>query len=328
MLVVLFHAGLSQNISINVGEAWIGLFFVTSGFFFWFMSAGRQEEPHLFLLRRLARLVPIYWIITLLCAGLWFSRYANAGQLVDHLLKSLMFFPHPDPLTGKVYPLLVPGWTLVYEMFFCLYFSASLFLQLRDRLVALTLGLATLIALGLVFKSSDPVWLTVTNPEILAEFAAGLWIGRYAEQIRPSQFMSWVLLAGGVILAPVTQAFKSSLPLILVSGAPAIIMMIGVLGADRYPTREIPLLKRLGDGSYSIYVWHAVFVSIIKRLALIAGITNPVITIGIMLLASGGIGLMMFDLLEKPLTEWLYGLVNRMDPSKRKPRIMTAPSAG
>jgi exopolysaccharide production protein ExoZ len=328
MVVVLFHAGADRKFIIGVGESWISLFFITSGFFFWWMSTGRDEKPMAFLLRRLARLVPIYWLATGVLALMALASHRYGAALFDHTLKSLLFIPHTDPSSGRVEPLLVPGWTLVYEMFFCLLFAASLRLKQEIRLQALLGVLFALVLIGRVLRPGDPVLATFTNTNVLLEFAAGLWLGSVFERLRPSFGACLCLIAVGAVAAPMTHAMARSLPSLAVSAAPALLMMVGVLGLDQFPARPIAWLKKLGDASYSIYVWHRPIIGWTSHLLTWCGIRNDLIHIAISTLAGALLGLVLFEAIEKPLTDRLYAEVDRRYPRRSsRPAVRAQPAA-
>src|SRR6185437_14170487 len=102
------------------GAGGVDLFFVISGFIMVYTTVGRPISGAEFLGRRIVRIVPLYWLLTLAVFGialiaptlLQFTT-ASWGQL----LKSLFFIPFAKA-NGDVQPVLFLGWTLNYEMFF------------------------------------------------------------------------------------------------------------------------------------------------------------------------------------------------------------------
>ena len=220
-LVVLFHAGRSYDLSIPVGEGRISLFFIVSGFIFWWITTGSSASPKLFLLRRLARLVPLYWLVTLILfcgAALGLSHHGPISY--DHLVKSLLFIPH-FARDGQIFPVLIPGWTLVYEMFFCFAFAALLFVAEARRLPIATLVFGGLAAWGFAFHPTDPIAFTYSN-EIMLEFLAGIWLAYLWPRISLSKTAAVVILATGVILSFVALRFQNTVPFAFYSGMPAL----------------------------------------------------------------------------------------------------------
>src|SRR5437764_3885196 len=144
--------------------SWLGsgvdIFFVISGFIMWVsverrpgMSAGE------FFGNRLMRIVPLYWLVS---AGVLCITFA-APQLLHstvfnapHALASFLFLPARHPLTGEFWPLLVPGWTLNYEMLFYLLFAAAIAGANgapRRRLAIISVLIASVILLGTAFEN-------------------------------------------------------------------------------------------------------------------------------------------------------------------------------
>ena len=121
-----------------------------SGLIMWTIGARRPPTPKEFLLRRVIRVVPLYWFVTLALAGTWLvlpNLLPNLSPTPSDVLLSLFFIPHYDP-TGQIVPLLVPGWTLNYEAFFYVVFAATLLTPLANRLWLLTAVLATFVVGG------------------------------------------------------------------------------------------------------------------------------------------------------------------------------------
>jgi peptidoglycan/LPS O-acetylase OafA/YrhL len=109
LAVVLMHVaqyslqrlGLSVVPLFDVGAAGVDLFFVISGFVIVYASErlfGRPGSTRIFLLRRLIRIVPIYWIATTLALAYLLAQYHNVaaatgGSSWSYLLASYLFWP-------------------------------------------------------------------------------------------------------------------------------------------------------------------------------------------------------------------------------------------
>jgi exopolysaccharide production protein ExoZ len=180
-----------------LGQAGVDVFFVISGFIMWTITS-RETAPRIFFQRRLIRIVPLYWTATLIMAF-------HQKVAVDAVVKSLYFIPFFGE-KGQIWPVLVPGWTLNYEMFFYVLVGATLLLPRRIQLACLIVGLCSLsLSHPFVVWLRDPVLLTYTNPLVL-EFLAGILIaeGRFRTQL-PGSIGGFLLLAigmGGFWFAP------------------------------------------------------------------------------------------------------------------------------
>src|SRR5262245_21275262 len=122
-----------------IGTAGVDLFFVISGFIMVYASDRlfeRRDAPRIFFLRRLARIVPLYWAVTAvlvaypLLAGVDLAAVSLSPGVI---LGSFLFFPVPRP-DGSLLPVHFLGWTLDYEMFFYVVFAGFIVLS-RQRAV-------------------------------------------------------------------------------------------------------------------------------------------------------------------------------------------------
>ena len=121
------------------GNFGVDLFFVISGFVMVYASEALFGQPgasRKFVIRRLIRIVPLYWIAT--SYALWGLLNVTGLNLPAATWKSIFgsyfFLPFPFPTGG---PLLIVGWTLNYEMFFYLIFAIAVFFdRIRAALVA------------------------------------------------------------------------------------------------------------------------------------------------------------------------------------------------
>ena len=89
-------------------------------------------SPADFARRRIRRIVPLYWLATLFSATVALVAPSLLKSTVfdlPHLAASLLFMPWSNPADpSTITPVVVPGWTLNYEMFF--YFVFALLLPL------------------------------------------------------------------------------------------------------------------------------------------------------------------------------------------------------
>jgi exopolysaccharide production protein ExoZ len=299
--VLVFHAAQRGGTSFGAGAAGVDVFFVISGFIMWMISA--RATPISFLARRAARIVPLYWLVTLSVAGTAMvapSTFPNLKPTFGHVVKSLLFYPHFDP-SGIVAPLIVPGWTLEYEVFFYLIFALSLFAAARSRALVLTAALGLLVLAGQLMQPSNPALATYTHP-LLLEFLSGVWLGKaWVEGVRLPPIIGAALLAlGAALLAIVAAAGIDVEPVrIFVWGVPAFLIVAGAVALE--PVRDWPIAKFLGDASYSIYLVHGLAIAFCVRILALLHIDALAIFLGVSI--AGGIvtGCGCYLLIEKPL---------------------------
>ena len=172
-LMVVLHHAITQNdwlynpIEGYYAFAWgADIFFVISGFIMY--VAARNENHADFLGRRIIRVVPLYWGATfaLLAINTHFHIWGiNSGDF-SHLIKSLFFIPdyspyHPDML----WPYLIQGWTLNYEMLFYLIFFFGL--MVKRTLIVSNIAILSLFCLGILIEPQDAILKAYTKPILL-----------------------------------------------------------------------------------------------------------------------------------------------------------------
>ena len=93
ILVDLYH---KFPVYIRFGEHGVDLFFVISGFIMSSLTAARKTTPSSFIIDRLTRIVPVYWLVTLATVVSYRMHLLNPSRYTDdniHLLSSLLFIP-------------------------------------------------------------------------------------------------------------------------------------------------------------------------------------------------------------------------------------------
>lgn len=119
------------------GPLGVDLFFGISGFIMLVTTWDKPIGPAEFMAHRIKRIVPLYWLATLSMVGLAVVAPALFKTLkwdAATLTESLLFIPHYSlSFPGDIKPLLVPGWSLHYEMFFYVLFAGALLCKREYR---------------------------------------------------------------------------------------------------------------------------------------------------------------------------------------------------
>lgn len=231
----------------------VDLFFVISGFIM--AVTGARLSAGEFLKRRLMRIVPLYWLLTSVLAAqaiLQPQLFRTTVVTAQTYLLSLLFVPFHNPgHGGDLKPLLVPGWSLNYEMFFYALFALVLWLK-PQRMTLLCCGLLGLLAaLGNVLPSF------YTQPLIL-EFGLGILVAHIYPHLRLSAGASAALAAGG-FAALLSNDFA---PLQMLGASAVVLGTVCWERSGALPRWRPGVL--LGDASYSLYLLH-IFVLGITR---------------------------------------------------------------
>jgi exopolysaccharide production protein ExoZ len=301
--VLVFHTAERAGVGFGPGAAGVDVFFVISGFIMWMITGERGTRPWTFLARRAARIIPLYWLVTLSVAALAIvipSAFPHLKPTADHVFKSLLFYPHADS-NGDIAPLIVPGWTLDYEMFFYVVFAACLLLPGRLRAYALTIALGLLVAAGYAFRPLNPALATYSNP-LLLEFLAGVWLGAmWVKGIRLRRGIAEAAISLGVAGFALVAALGIDVePVrILAWGIPAFLIVAGAV--SREPLRKWPAGKFLGDASYSIYLVHGLAISFCARLLTMLHVGSLAVFFVVSLCGGIVLGAACYCFVERPL---------------------------
>lgn len=321
-LVVVYHARLLTPLgglmSFDFGNAGVDIFFLISGFIIAHIS--RQDDvgrPGGFALKRVIRIVPLYWLLTLALFAVAQAApsLAGAGGRPDAamLLKSLLFIPYLDG-SGAMHPVLFMGWTLDYEMFFYAVVAACLLIRREiARLAAVSALLAALVLAGALLRPQGVAAQTYTDP-LLLEFAVGLWLSvafRAMPKALPPLAVALLFAVAGCALATLVMGdvWWPGLPRIVKWGGPALALMAAVLALQSAGvTLRSPVLLLLGEASYAIYLIHPFLIKIVTLIYQKLHVTQPVAHAAALLALYamvGAAGIVAHLMVERPMIRWL-----------------------
>lgn len=305
----------------------VDIFFVISGFIMMHTTAHRRMTGTEFLKRRLLRIAPLYWIMTLFVAMLAVLAPAALRDTVftvPHFVASLLFFPYPNPARLLNYdPLIKLGWTLNYEMFFYLVFALLIFLAPARRFLALLLSFLLLIATTRLLAIGSGPFLFWSDPIVL-EFVSGCALGVLAYNGVTHQLPPWLagtLLALSVIgFLTLPQPDTTSWMRLVHRGLPATGIVLAVISLESClprPTRGFwKFAHLLGDASYSLYLAHLYAVRALTHVWDKWGpaVTTPLIALAFTLVCiclGLATGLATYWLIEKPATRFARARLRR-----------------
>lgn len=335
MAVVLTHA----QVFINGGQfldigtrlfhnapAGVDLFFVISGFIMahttWRVVA-TPKAAGVFMAKRLIRLWPVYLIATLLM----YAVTRGLDQPVFHptkieLARAIAFLPVDAHQAAPFYkyPLLHPGWTLVYEVWFYALFAMSL-LAGRWRWWALAVLFAMfLIAIPyaltghLEFDANRGYpfhnYLSVATNPLMWEFPVGVVIGAWYQSSPSFLLRNLRVLTTLAVLAATLVLWQQGVEVREGHGPthwglPAMLLVWSLAMLDRVRTIEPPRwLIFLGDISFSLYLFHVVPQMLPRQWPAWPGMRGggwfvAVVIFGVVL------GYCSYRLVERGLSEWL-----------------------
>lgn len=305
--VIIFHSLSGTGYDFEFGAIGIHLFFVISGFLMWTTTCRSDADVGRFIQSRLKRIVPIYWIATLMTvslSSLFPGYFYQATSDPIHVITSLLFIPHSG-VEGEIYPVLYQGWTLQYEMFFYAIFACSLMFGLGLRLWILTAIIATLTLCGMIFPhSSNPMIATYTDP-ICLEFLSGAWAAKLCSSRNVPSWIATILLFGGMAGLWLAFRFDAYLNLansLATAGAASSIIAGAVLLERQGRIPHVSWLKYCGEASYSMYLFQVIGFLCASWLVE----SWPVFPkAAVLCLFAVAAGLIMFAFVERPLQQRL-----------------------
>jgi exopolysaccharide production protein ExoZ len=344
-LVIFLHATGDANLishnnfpnsfySLNTwGALGVDLFFNISGFIMTIVTPAYQISGGCkdFLLKRIIRIVPLYYLITCydVVTAVWIHHNQKFSWMV--LAKSLLFIPVFDTV-HFIKPYVGVGWSLSYEIYFYLLIGILLIFRkkLNQRLLIIILILSVI---GTLINPGNVLLKFITSP-ILLEFSLGILAGVTYQYVAPKiltikniRVWSLLLLSLGVILlcasifiaptynnrllAPQEVLENNNIAALYRAffwGVPCCIFLMGVvLWEKSFNVAIWGILILCGDASYSCYLIHSHLYPVIAKIFshLPAGIAVNLYLIMVVPLCLG-ISILFYIIVEKSLTNWAY----------------------
>ena len=300
----------------------IDLFFVLSGFIMVYTAQklfGQKGAWKTFMLRRIIRIVPLYWFYTCvfgLIALLVPQILASIDLLtLSGFVKSLFFIPYENA-DGYMKPFFDLGWTLNYEMFFYTVFAVFIFLRMPWMIIALSAFFLTGYMLRSFGISDDIFFMFYTRPLVM-EFMFGAWIGfLFINDIRLPAFMRIPCYALCVCLFGLIM-FPDLIGGMNHYGGKAMLIASCFVACLTLPrgaeSQKLPKwLKNIGDSSYTIYLSHPFALGAVTQGVILLGLQNTLspwfvfaLCIGVAIIG----GYIAYLIIEKPMTRGLKHLI-------------------
>lgn len=296
----------------GLGAAGVHIFFCISGFVMVYTSFCHDGpfRPGDFLLKRGLRIYPIYWL-------------CMAAYVLFHVATRSTYRVTPGEVIGAIalWPgygavIIGPAWTLVFEVYFYLCFSAFMITGFGRGLTLMTAFFLASVLLKVVAPAVplDPL----LTDSLLLEFVAGAWLGRFAitrPQVLAALWPIALLLGVAGFVAGYVLGYDR-LPSALAWGIPSLLLLAGTIGmeaAGRLPHR-VAAFAFLGDGSYFLYLSHILLVDMLMLTPLAWLRGSPagiVLATAIITTLVAALSVPAFTWLERPLLRHLRRLTRR-----------------
>jgi exopolysaccharide production protein ExoZ len=306
------HSDYSGRFSIS-GYFGVAAFFIISGFIIYKTSRsafGSRQGATEFIVKRLIRIFPTYWIATILVFVLSPHRAAYGAS---DIIYSLLLIPHYIASNDGMDPLLGQGWTLHYELLFYLLFAVGMVFKRRNGVTLTVMALVGLALCGLLVRpesdATGPLTLLqyYSRPIILL-FPIGIGLGLLEErQFRfavPWPFVAMMAILAGwfwysVFGSSMTENEQLEFPFILIIwSACALMVFVGIFGRSTMGWFEVAA-EAFGDASYSVYLFHIFILAALLRLHFHSA--HPVLFVATALVGANVFGYAMYICVEKPI---------------------------
>jgi len=262
LISVMLQGGSNERATLYPLASGVDLFFVISGFIMVYSSGqlfGKSDSLYIFFMRRIARVVPIYWLT--MSIDLFLERKPLS---LTNLFGSYFFVPFMES-DGSIVPLYGVGWTLNFEMFFYCVFSIMIMFR---RSIAI-LGVSTVLFSMMVLENllqTPPIPVIFWSDPIVFEFIFGMLLAViYRRGIRLPLPICLAMIVAGVCavwwpspsMPPLGWWVSPSGSRFLFWGIPATMVVAGAILQRRSLPFAVPRpIEILGNASYSVYLVH------------------------------------------------------------------------
>jgi peptidoglycan/LPS O-acetylase OafA/YrhL len=315
LLIVLYHAsgvlekyfgGYSYARALIFASCGVQFFFVLSGFIILYAHRGYIGRPRAlgrYLAKRLVRIYPPYWIVSLALLPFWLWLGQGYHRDLGSFVLSMLLVPQGHE------PHLAVAWSLVHEMLFYLLFGLCI-LDRRFLLLGPVWIVATVAGNVLYPRTGFPASFLLSWNNVL--FVLGGIALSVRLKVGLSVGKATSLLVTGVLLFGATAVFRtlglgyghtllfglSSCVLVLGSGNPAV--------EAWFAGRKLWLL--LGNASYAIYLVHYPVISLAAKVynwAGMGGTTPRPVIFATLVLSAVAAGVAFHLVVEKPILRFL-----------------------
>lgn len=274
------------------GASGVDIFFVISGFVIALNVSNPATTASRFIRARIARIVPTYWLLTAVVAGLMLVSPSlfNTQYSLSRLVQSLFFVT--DRFSNDL-PLIGVGWSLNYEVFFYLLVFVVLLFGLRPRMSLLVQAVVLMALVG-----------SGTFNSIFIEFLFGYIVYVAWMKIRHNFWLGVVATALGVlILANWKTVSGLGVDRWVYFGLAGMLLLLGVV---LLPQIQGSWVRKLGFASYSIYLtqWLSIPVVGLVALRLTAVLDAAPLYFGIGLVSVIVVGIFYSEIIDVRLYSW------------------------
>lgn len=307
--------------ALNIGNFGVEVFFVISGYIIYRTTINikpSHQSSIKFLLKRLIRIAPIYWIATFIYTAK-LTAQGNAPSL-ENLFYSLIFYPFIGE-NELMRPVLGVGWTLNYEMFFYFVLTIAILFRTNIRYYFILFIILSFYATFTPPPTSDGFYLLATP--FLLFFLIGVFIAHFEDLLKlfsfskihhlyfiPSMVAFYLFFRALTNLDEVTYLiadlfFAGSIVTL------AVIEKTTKPKSNRIREKINLMVTKAGDASYSTYLFHGFIMGVLARAVSNMDLfMTPIIFALLMVLITTIVGYFIHIWIEIPTIKYLNQKVN------------------
>jgi exopolysaccharide production protein ExoZ len=261
----------------------VAIFFVISGFIMCFIT---RADPNDFLMKRAIRIVPMYWLCTLLLILVNHRlRIVNplfwikSGLTID-FPRSILFLP------AEKFPLLGVGWTLNLEVYFYVVFAAALLISRRFAPIIAAAVILAVIQLD-VATGEGIFLLHYYAHSYIHYFVYGIilyyaWVF-LSPYVRPVVAVPCIAIAAMGFGLQFVEPLWPAWILPYLAWIPVAVAASALFAESAGSSITWRPLVLLGDASYAVYLTHTIFYEVLRPYLRDAGLPTAKESLVVML---------------------------------------------
>ena len=246
----------------HAGSFGVDIFFVISGFIMIYISKPTNTFGN-FIMNRARRVIPLYWFFTFAMAAILLvmpSVFKATQYDTMALIYSLAFIPQWSMVNpAEAWPIVAPGWSLNFEMYFYFVFALSLFFAEKYRVAFITLVISAVFIIAQILNDGESAAAFFFAKTMVFEFVLGMFLAvAWKRGFRLSSSISWIVL----VVATGMLFLHLPIPRIFEFGVPSLLIVMACLFINM---KEWRLGVLLGDASYALYLSHIFVLGILRK---------------------------------------------------------------
>lgn len=262
--IALYHIG-TFNDHIATLQAGVSLFFCISAFLMMYTTQNGVSSHY--ILKRLIRIVPLYWIMTAFTfAAMQVVPSISTGGGTPEFIKSLFFIPyvrHALKSADVVRPMVGPAWTLFYDVYFTFIFGLCMKISHKFRGILAAVACTMLLVIQYRFSPEHPFLFILAQPWWIS-FVVGIGVFYALRSVWNKSVTTRLQILLGVLAAiTLVLMFLSDLNIYRNAVLSGVALFSLVLAFKKQAMPKA--INHLGKISFSFYMIHYYVILIVGK---------------------------------------------------------------